>query len=329
MILADKIISLRKKEGLSQEELAESLGVSRQSVSKWEGAQSVPDMERIVQLSKLFGVTTDYLLKDEIGEPEYSKYDDSTVMRKVTMEHANEYLDLRRIAAPKMAVATFLCVASPISLILLAAMSEEKVFGISENVASGIGLCVLLIMIAIAVAIFMMCSSNVSSYEFLEKEPFETEYGVSGMVSDRKKQFKNTRTKSLIMGTVMCILSPLPLFFAMALSERELTIIAAVCVLLLFVGIGCVFFVWSGVIEGSFDKLLEEGDFSREQKIAASKSHMGSISLIYWLSTTAIYLIATFAFDIPKNSWIIWAVAGVLYGAVVAIVRIVEKSKLK
>lgn len=110
MILADKIISLRKKEGLSQEELAESLGVSRQSVSKWEGAQSVPDMERIVQLSKLFGVTTDYLLKDEIGEPEYSKYDDSTVMRKVTMEHANEYLDLRRIAAPKMAVATFLCV---------------------------------------------------------------------------------------------------------------------------------------------------------------------------------------------------------------------------
>ena len=64
MILADKIIELRKKNGWSQEELAEMLGVSRQSVSKWEGAQSVPDMNRILKLSEVFGVSTDELLKD-------------------------------------------------------------------------------------------------------------------------------------------------------------------------------------------------------------------------------------------------------------------------
>ena len=62
MILADKIISLRKKAGWSQEELAQQLGVSRQSVSKWEGAQSVPDLDRILQLSRRVGVTTDDLL---------------------------------------------------------------------------------------------------------------------------------------------------------------------------------------------------------------------------------------------------------------------------
>lgn len=61
MILADKIINLRKKAGWSQDELASKLNVTRQSVSKWEGAQSIPDMERIVQMSRLFGVTTDYL----------------------------------------------------------------------------------------------------------------------------------------------------------------------------------------------------------------------------------------------------------------------------
>ena len=55
MILADKIIYLRKKAGLSQEELAEKMGVSRQSISKWEGALSVPDMNRILRLSELFG----------------------------------------------------------------------------------------------------------------------------------------------------------------------------------------------------------------------------------------------------------------------------------
>lgn len=63
MILADKIIDLRKKAGWSQDELASKLNVTRQSVSKWEGAQSIPDMERIVRMSRLFGVTTDYSFK--------------------------------------------------------------------------------------------------------------------------------------------------------------------------------------------------------------------------------------------------------------------------
>ena len=62
MILADKIVSMRKKAGWSQEELAAQLNVTRQSVSKWEGAQSMPDMDKVVQMSRLFGVTTDYLL---------------------------------------------------------------------------------------------------------------------------------------------------------------------------------------------------------------------------------------------------------------------------
>lgn len=56
MIIADKIVSLRKRAGWSQEELAEKLGVTRQSVSKWEGAQSVPDMDKVVSMSRLFGV---------------------------------------------------------------------------------------------------------------------------------------------------------------------------------------------------------------------------------------------------------------------------------
>lgn len=59
MILADKIIEERKRIGLSQEELAEKLNVSRQSVSKWEGAQSIPDINRIIMLAEIFGVTTD------------------------------------------------------------------------------------------------------------------------------------------------------------------------------------------------------------------------------------------------------------------------------
>ncbi len=63
MNIAGRIQSLRKNKGISQEELADKVGVSRQAVSKWESEQSVPDLERVIIMSEYFGVTTDYILK--------------------------------------------------------------------------------------------------------------------------------------------------------------------------------------------------------------------------------------------------------------------------
>lgn len=63
MNMADRIQYLRKTRGLSQEQLADKVGVSRQAVSKWESEQSAPDIEKIIMMSELFEVTTDYILK--------------------------------------------------------------------------------------------------------------------------------------------------------------------------------------------------------------------------------------------------------------------------
>lgn len=65
MKLSDKIVGLRKSRGMSQEELSEKLNVSRQAVSRWEMGTAMPDAANILQLSKLFNVTTDYLLNDD------------------------------------------------------------------------------------------------------------------------------------------------------------------------------------------------------------------------------------------------------------------------
>ena len=215
MILADKIITLRKKAGWSQEELASQLGVTRQSVSKWEGAQSVPDLDKVVQMSRLFGVSTDYLLKDELEEEEFVATASDEPLRRVTMEQASRYLALRCAAAPKMALATFLCVISPVCLLLLAAMSEVQRFGISENAAAGIGLCILLALVAVGVSLVLSQAARVKEFDFLEKEPFETEYGVSGMVRERRRDYQETHTRRCIIAAVLCILSAVPLFAAM------------------------------------------------------------------------------------------------------------------
>ena len=330
MILADKIVSLRKKAGWRQEDLAEQLGVTRQSVSKWEGAQSVPDMDKVVQMSRLFGVTTDYLLKDELEEetPCAAAQDDDTPLRRVSLTQASAYLALRKAAAPKIAIATALCITSPVTLILLAGMSEVQRFHISENAASGIGLCVLLALVALAVSIFLRTGAEAKDYKFLEEEPFETEYGVEGMVRQRQREYKDTHTRLVTVGVVLCVLASVPLFAAMCINGSDLLYIAAVCALLVLVAIGCLALVTAGVYQGAMEQLLEEGDYTRPQK----KHHklMGTVTMIYWLTATAVFLLYTYGphgNGQPRYSWIIWSVAGVLYAAVMGIVRIISRSR--
>ena len=78
MKLSDKITTLRKSNGWSQEDLAEQLNVSRQAISRWENGTALPDANNILQLSKLFNVTTDYLLNED-----YSSDDDIPCVKKV------------------------------------------------------------------------------------------------------------------------------------------------------------------------------------------------------------------------------------------------------
>ena len=326
MILADKIVTLRKRAGWSQEELAAQLGVSRQSVSKWEGAQSVPDMQKVVQMSRLFGVTTDYLLKEELGEPEPAPAESDAPLRCVTMEQAADYLAQRRAAAPKLAAATLLCVLSPVALLLLAALSDRPGAALSENAAAGIGLCVLLVLVAAAVAVFITCAAQVKAYAFLETEPFETAYGVTGMVRERRAAAAPEHTRGKVAGTVLCILSAVPLFIAVCLNGPDLLYVAAVCLLLVLAGVGSALFVYGGVYQAAMDRLLEEGDYVRPRK--RQNGVVGAISSIYWLTVTAAYLLWTFGpwWDAqPQDTWILWAVAGVLYGAVMALVRGIRK----
>lgn len=326
MILADKIVTLRKRAGWSQEELAAQLGVSRQSVSKWEGAQSVPDMQKVVQMSRLFGVTTDYLLKEELGEPEPAPAEPDAPLRCVTMEQAADYLALRQAAAPKLALATLLCVLSPVALLLLAALSDRPGAALSENAAAGIGLCVLLVLVAAAVAVFITCAAQVKAYAFLETEPFETAYGVTGMVRERRAAAAPEHTRGKVAGTVLCILSAVPLFIAVCLNGPDLLYVAAVCLLLVLAGVGSALFVYGGVYQAAMDRLLEEGDYVRPRK--RQNGVVGAISSIYWLTVTAAYLLWTFGpwWDAqPQDTWILWAVAGVLYGAVMALVRGIRK----
>lgn len=326
MIFADKLITLRKKAGWSQEELAEQLGVTRQSVSKWESAQSVPDIDKILQMSRLFGVTTDYLLKDDQGEPEYTPDDEVSPLPRVTLAQANDYLAKTQANAPKLALATALCIISPIPLLALGTLREAGLFGIRDDLAGGIGIIALLVIIAAAVAIFMQCSASVRAYEFLQEQAIETEYGVTGLAKERRDAFAPQYDKANIIGTVLCVLSAVPIFAAM-MAGASFLVSASICLVLVLVACGVYAFVRVGTVQGAMDQLLEEGDYTRPNK--AIKSRINALTAAYWLVVVAIFLWYTFGpygNGQPQYSWFIWAIAGVLYAALVIAVKAFMKK---
>ena len=145
-MLSEKLYKLRKNSGLSQEQLAEKLNVSRQAISKWESGTAVPESEKLVTISTYFGVSVDYLLKDEeeklIGT-------DSSVEEK-----------------PKMIAGIIICIAGIISMIiwgLLSIFSPEASNQMSESsmiTIDGNGIFLILCVVAIVVGAGLLLKSK-------------------------------------------------------------------------------------------------------------------------------------------------------------------------
>ncbi len=321
MIFADKLIDLRKKNGWSQEELAGQLGVSRQAVSKWEGAQSVPDLAKVIAMADLFGVSTDYLLKDEIGAealvPAREAADRGEAgVRWVSMEEANDYLDAARVSSGRIALGVLLCILSPIPMILLSILGDQKRIPLSADQGGIAGLILLILLAAGAVFLFVTSGLRLSRYEYLEKEVIDTEYGVTGMVKERRAAFERTFTTGLTVGIILCVLSVIPILTGI-FTQDDLLAGIGVCVMLAMCAAGVWLIVRVCIEWGSYQKLLEEGDYTRKTKLTPK----GWLSGAYWSLATAVFLAYSFWTKDWANSWIIWPVAGVLYAVVAQIER--------
>ena len=332
MDFSEKIAMLRRQKNWSQEELAEKLMVTRQAVSKWESAQSMPDLDKIVQLSELLGVSTDYLLKSDRDAPEVEtpqRTQEKASARRVTREEVSRFLTLQESTAPKISLGVALCVWSPIVLIGLTALGSVFHVKIPDSVAGGSGLCVLLVMVAAAVALFLTSGTKLKEFEYLEREPIAPDVDARELARKQEAAQAEVCSKLTTAGVVLCIISAVPIFAVMCVGRMlDWYYSLAVCALLLLVGIACLLLVRAGSMRGAVDKLLEQGDYTRESK--AKSRVVGAISAAYWLVVTAIFLFYTFGPNgngQPQYSWFIWAVGGVLYGALMTGLSIYRKKQ--
>lgn len=328
MILAEKIMNLRKKNGWSQEDLAEKLNISRQSVSKWESGTSIPDIDKILSLSALFGVSTDYLLRDELEEEQASAEEDvyePSEKRSISLEEATEYMKQVAEYAKKFAWTVLAFVSSPIPLILLVGLQEYSGLPISEDAAGGLGTVIVLFIVAVNVAVLISNSMKLEKYKYLSTESLSLQYGVRGIVAKKKEDFAQTWRRCITLGTVLCILGVVPIILAAAFSGGDMLFICCTAVLLGFVAVGAFLFTWSGTIEESYDKLLEEGDYTPEKKKADKKT--GFFTGCFWFLAAAIYLGLSFYYNSWKISWVVWPIAALLFVVISSVIREAEKKQ--
>ncbi len=321
MILADKIIRLRKKNGWSQEELAEKVNVSRQSVSKWESAQSIPELDKILQLGQLFGVTLDYLLKDYLENEEFSDLNHFSEIKRITIDEANEYIEYKRKESLLIALGVFLCIMSPAALIILSAAAFYRNLHLGFSILTGI--IVLLLFVAAAVGIFTYCRFSNASFSYLSKD-FETEYGVVGMVKEKDRKFTPFGIATNIIATCLCVVSPAPILVA-AFFANGFVVCISVTATMAIIGVAVMLYITGTVRSRSMHRLIKVVEFSddgRKKDTLNSKT-----SVVYWLIITAIYLIWSFATNDWSRTWTVWPVSGVLFPVFLIICNFIASKK--
>lgn len=328
MTLGDKICDLRKRAGWSQEDLAEMLDISRQSVSKWESGTSIPDLDKIVKLSKIFDVSTDFLLKDELTEiilTETKEEEPDASRRTVSLDEATEFIEQTAKLAKRMALGVSLCILGAAAMIGTFGFFPLKTNTANTSHAGGLGVALLLLFAAAGAALLIANGMKLSKYEYLEKEVFSLEYGVHEIVKEKQDAHEKTFRLCITLGVSLCIVGVVPMMLAAAFTSQEVIYIWCTALLLVFVACGVFLFIWAGMIQGSYQKILQTDEYSPENKELGQR--VSWFPGVYWCLVTTLYLGISFISRRWDISWIIWPIAGVLFAAVIQILKSAIKAK--
>ena len=147
----------------------------------------------------------------------------------------------------------------------------------------------------------------------------------SVMAEEKRAFYEPVFAREMAIGVVLCILSVIPIVIAGTMNAADY--ICAFCVgfLLLIIAVGVNRIIRVNMIKGSYDILLQEGEFSRKEKRLKKKTDV--FTNAYWCLATAIYLGWSFWSERWDFTWILWVVAGVLYAALLGIVKVFVKKE--
>jgi len=324
MILAEKIVRLRKQIGWSQEELAEKMNISRQSVSKWEATNSIPDLNKIIMLADIFDVSTDYLLKDDIETSESLNGGRESSTIQISLEQAMRYVENKIKMSHLVAKGVFLCVSSVIPLFVLLTMAKTNQLNLTSNVAAAIGVVLILVMVSIGISFFIRTNQYESDIAPIDNEEFELAYGVHSAFKEKLQKFRGTYNIRLSIAIFLFIFSFVPLMFGSMLFGGSEVILMMLNVLLLMIATGIYILIPASAKYEAYNSILKEGSFEVTKSRRVKRAE--KLAAFYWPLLTGIYIgwsLWTMDWGV---TWIIWPVGAILFAALVGLAELLDKE---
>ena len=294
MKFGEKLQKLRKEKGMSQEELAARLHVSRQAVSKWENDQGYPDTQKILIIGINISVTMDYLLQDEGGEqPQEQGF-------YASRECVQGYLQQEKRITLRIAVGTLLCILSGLPVLIYP--QQEDVMSIFS-----------MILIALGIAVLVSLSFDKNEYKILKQEPLYFDHDHLQELKEENDGLQKKFKRLIIGGLLLIFLSCIIAIISEDVLHMEKAPMDAGYLLL--ISIAVFLFIYAGCSMDTYELLVDNETYRK-------KKHGNRYSWLYYVtlgcaSILYVGLGMLFGKEAWRTGWILIAVTWlVTYGIV-------------
>ena len=301
MEFGSRLLEARRARGLNQEELAEALGVSRQTIYKWESGITYPDIDVLCKIAEQLGVGTGYLL----GENEQAPISATVTEEKSTvLRHFTKFS--RMIGG-----ATLLILLSVGVLVALCAWES--------TVAPILGVTLLLIGVFAAVILYVIAG--------LRHEAFIKENTVSVFFEKEEKAKQQRSFAAKIACGLALIFIGVLLVVVLGVLDREQQLLFGVACMLLLIGVACYLFITAGILNELYADPVKA--LMSEERKKSMRSTEDAIGGIIMTLATAVFLLCGFVFHAWHPAWIAFPIGGVLCGCVSSVLKLCGAGKAK
>lgn len=299
MGFSENLQNLRKMKGMSQEQLAERLEVSRQAVSKWESGNGYPETEKLISICEIFECSMDTLIKGKITA-------DTTGEKK-------KYESLQNRFSKGIALGVGLILLGVTILLYLAEFANKAATEILEERYAILGVIILLACVLIAVPIFIML--GIEEENFGKKHPQLSLFYSEEEVENFDKKF----TKAIAFGVALILVGVIALItlYGLRIVSEESTLPAVI--LLGCVTIAVPVFTYFGIQKDKYD--IEKYNRMHSEEGRQNEEKAGKICVVTMLTATAIFLTSGWIFDLWKINWVVFPIGGIACGIVSTILE--------
>ena len=290
MSFGEKLQQLRKEKGLSQEDLAHQLNVSRQAVSKWESQNGYPEIEKMILISDLFQVSLDYLMKED-----YEEHENETIssFHLMTQQNIEDYLHFKKSFALRIGSSVLLMIVG----LFIAALCADTSY-------QSIGVFGFLIMVGIGVFFIIMTTLLKESKFKIENEEIKIAFNDLQNLQEQYQHFHKYFTLAIAGGVLLIIVSLACIVLLHETFPQYENILGAQ--FLLCIGIAVFLFIYFGILKDTYQFLIHNKAYMKAKK---KEQQIENIYAFTMPLAAILYMIMGFTQNWWHPGWVIFPLA--------------------